>query len=158
MNKKGLTYIEMVCSLIIIVILVCITLFFLKPKLFYAKRNTFITQANNIVKAAVNKYTNDGNDDDNGYPDDIYVHTSNNDKYFGRVCYNLNSLKGKYLKKIDDSFQGSVEICNLSSCKYKTKIWLSNDEYYLNGVEDNVKKRDLTDRVIGINRCGNIYD
>ena len=157
MNKKGLTYVEMVCSLIIIVILVTITLWFIKPKLFTSKKSTFINQANNIVKAAISKYTNDGNDDEEGYPDDLYPHKKNNDEYFGRVCYSLKSLKGKYVKKISDSFQGSVEICSLSTCSYKTKIWLSNDKYYIDGVEDNVEKSNLTNRVLGINRCGITY-
>ena len=157
MNNKGLSYIEMVCSLIIIVILVCLTLWFVKPKLLKSKKSAFINQANTIAKAAITKYTNDNNDDEDGYPDDIYYHTKDNDEYFGRVCYSLKSLKGKYVKKIDDKFQGSVEICTLSSCEYKTKVWLSNDKYYIDGVADNVKKSDLTNNVLGINRCGTTY-
>ena len=38
-----------------------------------------------------------------------------------------------------------------------TKVWLSNDKYYIDGVADNVKKSDLTNNVLGINRCGTTY-
>lgn len=158
MKNKGFTYIEMVCALAVIVLLVSFTLYFIHPKFSWAKKNTFINQANNIVKAAINKYTSDANDDDEGIPDDVFIHNQINDEYFGRVCYSLKSLKGKYIDKLDKSFQGSVEICNLSTCGYKTKIWLSNDKYYLDGASDSISKKDLSGNVLGINRCGVTYD
>lgn len=158
MNNKGFSYVEMVCAIIIIVVLVSISLYFIHPKFLFAKESTFLTQANNITKAAINKYTNDGQEDIDVYPDDIYPHYKENDEYVGRVCYSLKSLKGKYIEKIDDSFQGSVEICTASSCKYKTKLWLSNDKYFVDGAEDNVTKKQLAKHVLGINHCGNIIE
>ena len=157
MKSNAFTYIEMVAALTVIVILVSITLYFVHPNLSYAKKTTFIDQANGIIKAAINKYTADSQDDDAGYPDDIYVHGIKDDKFEGRVCYNLKSLKGKYVNKLNDKFQGSIEICTSSKCDYKTKLWLSNDEYYIDGVKDNVHKKDLSNHVFGINHCGNIY-
>ena len=156
MNKKGFSYVEMVCALIVIVALVCVSLYFIHPKFLYAKESTFLSQANNIVKAAINKYTTDSQNDDDKLPDDIFPHSKKDDEYFGRVCYNIKSLKGKYVEKLDKSFQGSVEICTLSSCKYKTKLWLSNDKFYIDGASDNITKKDLTKDVLGINHCGNI--
>ena len=155
MNKKGFTYIEMVCVLAVITVLVVITLYFLHPKFSYAKRTTFLNQANTITKAAINKYTNDSSDADDEYPDDVYKHTDVNDPHLGKICYSLSSLKDKYLKKLGDSYQGSVEICTLTNCEYKTKLWLSNDEYYIDGVIDHIDKKDLTNKVFGINHCGN---
>lgn len=157
MNNKGLSYIEMVCAIAIIAVLIMIFLIFVKPKLSSAKKDTFINQANTIVKAAINKYTSESNDDEDIYPDDIYLHNKENDLYLGKVCYTLKSLKGKYLEKLDSSFQGSIEICTLSTCKYHTKLWLSNDEYYVDGVKDEITKHDLTKNVLGINRCGITY-
>ena len=157
MNKKGFTYIEMVCVLIVITVIVSVLIHLIHPKFLYAKESSFINEANNIVKAAINKYTADTNDVEDLYPGDIYHHKKNNDEYFGKVCYNIKSLEGKYLKKLSDSLQGSVEICTLSSCKNKTKIWLSNDKFYLAGAEGNVSKNDLTKHVLGINRCGVTY-
>jgi hypothetical protein len=147
----------MVASVAVITVVIFVIMLIISPKFFHTKKNTFVNQANNLVKAAINKYTNDSNEDD-GYPDDIYEHSKSNDEHFGKICYNINSLKGKYVKKIDDSYQGSIEICTLSSCEYKTKIWLSNDEFYINGHEGNVKKSSLTTHVLGISRCGNVID
>lgn len=155
MNNRGFSYVEMVCAIIVIVILVCVSLYFIHPKFLYARENTFLSQANNIVKAAINKYTNDSQEDSDIYPDDLYPHDIVNDEYRGRVCYSLKSLKGKYIEKIDDSFQGSVEICTSSNCKYKTKIWLSNDKFFIDGAQDNVTKKQLVKHVLGINHCGN---
>jgi len=158
MNNKGFTFVEMVASLAVITVVIFVIMLIISPKFIHTKKNTFINQANNLVKAAINKYTNDSNDDDDIYPDDIYEHSKTNDEHFGKICYNIDSLKEKYVKKIDDRFQGSIEICTLSSCEYKTKIWLSNDEFYLNGEEGNVKKSSLTTHVLGISRCGNVID
>lgn len=153
-NNLGFTYIEMVVALIIITVLVCVSIYFIKPNLSWASKNTFIDQANNISKAAITKFTNDGMEDDDGYPDDIYKHDYYNDSYKGRVCYNLSSLRDKYIKKLDKNYQGSVEVCYGSDCTYKTKIWLSNDKFYVDGITDNVTKKTLSDHVFGINRCG----
>lgn len=158
MNKHGFTYVEMVCALIVITILVSVSLYFIHPKFSYAKKKSFINQANIVVNAAINKYTSDSSDDDDGYPDDLYEHNELDDKYFGKVCYSLKSLKDKYLKKIDSKYQGSVEICYLSTCSYKTKLWLSNDEYYVDGVKGEISRKNLTSNVLGINHCGNIYN
>ena len=157
MSKKGFSHIEMVCSILVITIIVVIIIHLIHPKFLYAKESTFIGQANNIVKAAINKYTADSNDSDDVYPDDIYDHLGITDEHLGRICYNIKSLKGKYIEKLDKSFQGSVEICTLSTCKEKTKIWLSNDKYFLAGAEGNVTKNDLSKHVLGINRCGYTY-
>ena len=157
MNKKGFSHIEMVCSILVISIVVAIIIHLIHPKFLYAKETTFINQANNIVNAAINKYTSDSNDVEDIYPDDIYNHLGIEDEHIGKICYNIKSLKGKYVKKLDDSFQGSVEICTLSSCKEKTKIWLSNDKFFLDGVEGSVTKKNLSKHVLGINRCGYTY-
>lgn len=157
MNKKGFSHIEMACSILVISIVVAVIIHLVHPKFLYAKESTFINQANNIVKAAINKYTSDSNDAEDIYPDDIYNHLENDDEHIGKICYNIKSLKGKYVEKLDDSFQGSVEICTLSSCKEKTKIWLSNDKFFLDGVEGSVTKKNLSKHVLGINRCGYTY-
>lgn len=157
MNKKGFSHIEMACSILVISIVVAVIIHLVHPKFLYAKESTFINQANNIVKAAINKYTSDSNDAEDIYPDDIYNHLGNDDEHIGKICYNIKSLKGKYVEKLDDSFQGSVEICTLSSCKEKTKIWLSNDKFFLDGVEGLVTKKNLSKHVLGINRCGYTY-
>lgn len=158
MKNNAFSYVEMVCALIVITGLVTLSLYFLRPKFSKAKKDTFINQANTIAKAAISKYIADSNDDESIYPDDLYNHETGNDEYFGKVCYSLESLKDKYLKKVVDEYQGSVEVCTLSTCDYKTKIWLSNDEYYLDGIKDNVNRKDLTKSVFGINHCGNIYN
>ena len=157
MRNNAFTYIEMVAALTVIVVLVSITLYFVHPNLSYAQKTTFINQANNIVKAAINKYTEDSQDEDDGYPDDIYVHDKKDDKFEGRVCYNLKSLKSKYINKLSDRFQGSIEICTSSKCDYKTRLWLSNDEYYIDGVKDSIHRNNLSNHVFGINHCGNNY-
>ncbi|MBR5663036.1 MAG: hypothetical protein IKX00_05295 [Bacilli bacterium] len=157
MNNKGFNRIEMVCSILVISIIVAVIIHLLHPKFIYAKESTFIGQANNIIKAAINKYTSDSNESDEIYPDDVYNELNISDKFVGRVCYNIKSLKGKYLEKLDSSYQGSIEICTLSDCKEKTKIWLSNDKYFLSGAEGNVSKKDLAKHVLGINHCGYTY-
>lgn len=157
MNNKGFSYIEMVCALIVITIIVAIIIHLLHPKFIYAKESTFINQANALVKAAINKYTSDSNETDTIYPDDIYKHNLDNDEFIGRVCYNIKSLKGKYIEKLSSKYQGSIEICTLNTCKHKTKIWLSNDKYFISGATDSVSKKDLTKHVLGINRCGYTY-
>ena len=157
MNKNGFSHVEMVCSILVIAIVVDIIIHLIHPKFLYAKESTFIGQANSIIKAAINKYTNDSNDTEDIYPDDVYSKLGLSSEYVGRVCYNLSSLKGKYVEKLDKTLQGSVEICTLSSCKEKTKIWLSNDKFFLNGAEGTITKKNLTNHVLGINRCGYTY-
>lgn len=149
--KNGFTYLEMVVSVAIITILAIVVTLLIKPHVSKAKDSTFIDDANTIVNAAISKYANDEMESDDGYPDDIYIHDKNNDEFVGRVCYSLKSLK---LKNINDNYQGSVEICTASHCDYKTRIWLSNDKYYIDGAKDEIKKKDFKNHVLGINRCG----
>jgi prepilin-type N-terminal cleavage/methylation domain-containing protein len=158
MNKKGFSYVEMVCAIFIISIIVAILIHLIHPKFLYAKESTFINQANSLIKAAISKYTSDSADVEEIYPDDIYKHHKENDEYLGRVCYNISSLKDKYVEKLSNDYQGSIEICTLSTCEYKTRIWLSNNKYFIAGAKDNVTKNDLTKHVLGINRCGYTYE
>ena len=89
----------------------------------------------------------------NFFPTRFLTFSSN--KYLGRVCYNLSSLKDKYVKRLSDKYDGSIEVCYSSKCMYRTKIWLTNGHFNLNGARDVVIMSDLKDSPKMIHNCGN---
>jgi len=152
---NGYTLTELVAVIVILVIAISMTIAAVLPQLIRAKKESFIDEANNISKSAINKFTNEGIAFDD--EDDVYDHNENidEDEYIGRVCYNLDSLKNKYIKRLDSKYKGSVEVCYSSRCLYRTKIWLTNGKYYLDGARDVVIMSDLLDDTEKLYNCGN---
>ena len=154
MNKNGYTLTELVAVIVILVIAISLTIASVLPQMIRAKKESFVDEANNIAQAAINKYTNEDVSDDD--LDDLYNHDDEeNDIYIGRVCYSLESLKNKYVKRLSDDYVGSVEICYSSNCLYRTKVWLTNGKYYLDGARDTVIISDILDDAQKLNNCGN---
>ena len=153
MKNKGYTLTELVCVIVILAIAVTLTLSAIVPQMLRARKTSFIDEANAISKAAINKYTTE--EVHSNKSDDVYIHDDNDDKYLGRVCYNLSSLKDKYVKRLSDKYDGSIEVCYSSKCMYRTKIWLTNGHFNLNGARDVVIMSDLKDSPKMIHNCGN---
>jgi hypothetical protein len=101
-------------------------------------KSAFVAEANTISKAALTKYA-----------DDKTNKTSTDDIFYGndlnKVCYNIeDTIIGKYVNKDNGGkYKGSVEVCYGMDCTYNTKIWLTNGEYYVEGVDREVKQSDI---------------
>ena len=148
--KKGYTIIELASVLVVLTIVICITLAAISPQIKRAKKESFINEANNIANTAITKYASEIINDDE--LDDLYDHED--EKYDGKVCYNLQSLNKKYLKRLGNDYKGSIEICYASTCKYRTKIWLTNGKFYLNASRDTVIMSDIEKKAKNIEKCG----
>lgn len=152
MKNNGYTLTELVSVIVILAIAVTMTLAAIVPQMKRARRMSFIDEANAISKAAINKYTTEGIHTEN--EDDVYVHDEFNDEHLGKVCYNLDSIKNKYIKRLSDKYKGSVEVCYSSKCMYRTKIWLTNGHFELEAARDTVIMSDLKDNVEKLHNCG----
>lgn len=148
--KRAYTITEFVAALVILVIIVCLALTAIRPQIKRAKKESFVNEANKIIKIAVNKYTSEIINDES--VDDLYNH--DNDDFKGKVCYNISDLKGKYLKKLKKSYKGSIEICYSSSCLYNSRIWLTNGKYYINGSMEPVIIGDVENKIRNVESCG----
>lgn len=148
--KKGYTITELASVLVVLTIIICITLAAVSPQIKRAKKESFINEANNIKNTAITKYTTEIiNDED---LDDLYDH--DDEAYDGKVCYNLMDLNNKYIKRLGKDYKGSIEICYASTCKYRTKIWLTNGKFYLNEARDTVIMSDIEKKAKHIEKCG----
>lgn len=129
-NKKGFTLVELLSVLILLIVLVTIAILNLMPTLDKSKKKAFIDEAYVMSEGVMNKYN-----------DDRIAKNYSSDMFHGRnatrKCYPIKTLIGKYVNKNDDDYHGSIEVCSSDDCTYTTKLWLTDGEYYLNGVAVN---------------------
>ena len=137
-NNKGFTLIELMAVAIILITILLIGLFATNKYIERSRTNAFISEANTISKGALEKFALDKSDKD--FSDDLF--SSNVE---GRRCYSIeNSIIGKTVEKLENKgYEGSVEVCTGEDCTYATKIWIKYKDYYIDGVEGDIKKSDL---------------
>lgn len=126
-NKKGFTLIELLSVLILLVVIITIATLNLIPSFDKGKKSSIVDEAFVFEQGVMNKY----NDDrlNKTYASDLFSSKNSNKR-----CYSLKSLIGPYVSKDDKKYFGSMEVCTGESCTYKTKAWISDGDYYLNGV------------------------
>ena len=115
LNRKGFTLIELLAVIAILAILMLIASSSVTSIIANSSRKAFVIDAQSIVENAKIAYT------------DSLLNGTNTGTHF---CMSLDYLKGKYVDKINSSYQGSVEI-NVATYK----IWLSNGKFQVEGVE-----------------------
>ena len=126
-NNKGFTLIELLAVIILLILIIVMAIVNLMPSYDKGEKKSFVNEAFVFSEGAINKYSDDRLQ--NYFVDDIFYGLNNN-----KSCYSINDLKGSYVNKADKNYSGSVELCNGPECTYKTKIWITNGEYYINGV------------------------
>ena len=152
MNKKGFTLVELLAVIAILGVIIIIAVTSVTSIMKKSKMNAFKNDATVLSDAALTKYSDDKLL--KNYSEDLY-----NGSVSGKRCYSIqNSLKGKYAKVNNSSLVGSVEVCYDDTCK--TKIWISNGTYNINGTEydaikdlseDNLKTTTFNNKY---NKCG----
>ena len=127
-NKKGFTLIELLSVLILLVVIVTIAMLNFMPTFEDSKKRALLDEAHVFSQGVMNKY----NDDrlSKTYYSDVFASRNAEKK-----CYTIKSLFDRYVQKDNNKkYEGSIEVCTSNSCTYKTKLWLTNGDYYLNGV------------------------
>ena len=128
MNKKGFTLVELLAVMTLLLVIIFFGFRNFIKSFEKNRMKTFLSEALIISEGARNKYA-----------DDRLNEVNIQDAYFGSsetsTCYVFESaLKDKYVSKYSYKYSGSVEVCHDIDCDYDTKIWLTNGEFYLNGV------------------------
>lgn len=125
-NKKGFTLVELLSVLILLIVIMTIATLNFMPSFDNGKKNALIDEAHVMSDGAYNKY----NDDriSKNFIADVFA-----SKVSNKRCYSVKSLFGGYVSKSDKNYHGSVELCLAESCDYKSKIWLTDGEKYING-------------------------
>lgn len=140
MNKKGFTLVELLAVMTLLLVIIFFGFRNFIKSFEKNRMKTFLSEALIISEGARNKYA-----------DDRLNEINVQDAYFGSsetsTCYVFESaLKDKYVSKYSYKYSGSVEVCHDLDCDYDTKIWLTNGEFYLNGViTDHTLKNSVID-------------
>lgn len=130
MNKnKGFTLVELIAVIIILAMLILFAVTAIIPSSERARKKSFINEAKVFADGALNKYSDDRLKEN--YGEDLYLQEKE-----GKVCYSIqDSLIGPYVSKDDVNYKGSVEVCFGDDCEYRTKVWLTDGIYHLDGAE-----------------------
>lgn len=127
-NKKGFTLIELLAVLILLIVIVTIATLNFMPTFEDSKKQTLVDEAFVMSQGVLNKYSDDRLS--KTYYSDVFA-SKNSEKR----CYPIKSLFDRYVRKDrNNKYSGSIEVCTAENCDYKTKIWLTNGDYYINGV------------------------
>lgn len=118
-NRKGFTLIELLAVIAIMAVLMLIASSSVTSIIANSSRKAFVIDAQSIVENAKIAYT------------DSLLNGTNTGTHF---CMSLDYLKGKYVDKINSTYQGSVEI-NVTGGVATYRIWLSNGKFQLEGIE-----------------------
>lgn len=140
LNKKGFTLVELMAVLVILITIMVIALLTVSKLTERSKLNSFIEEAHVFTKAAKNKYYADRTNEDSLTEDLLH------NKVDGYSCYSISDqLLGNYVSKDEkQKYSGSVLLCHGDSCAFDSKIWLTNGEYYINGLTDTEIKDDIS--------------
>ena len=133
-NKKGFTLIELISVLIVLIVIVTIATLNLMPTFEDSKKQALVDEAFVMSEGVLNKYADDRLS--KNYYSDVFLSRNSTKR-----CYPVKSLIGAYVQKDNAKrYSGSIEICTADNCEYKTKIWLTNGDYYINGsiVDENL--------------------
>ena len=138
-NKKGFTLLELLSVLILLVVIITIATINFMPAFDNGKKKALVDEASVFAQGALNKFADDRMN--KSYTSDMYSNKNNSKK-----CYSIKSLLGHYVSKDSKKYKGSIEICTSDSCTYKTKIWLTDGDFYINGaiVDDTLSISDLS--------------
>lgn len=139
-DNKGFTLLELLSVIILLLVILTIATLNFNKSFDNGKKQALIDEAHVFSEGAINKYS-----------DDRITKLFRNDllanKNSTKKCYALKALIGPYVSKDSKSYSGSVEVCTASDCAYKTKIWMTDGKYYLDGtiVDDTLSIDDLKD-------------
>lgn len=149
MNKKGFTLVELLAVIVILGVIITIAVVNVTSSMNRSRTGAFKNDATVLSDAALTKFSDDKLV--KNYSEDLY-----NGTVSGKRCYSIqNSLKGKYAKVHNSSLVGSVEVCYDDTCK--TRIWISNGVYNINGTEYDAIK-DLTESTMKSTTFNNKYN
>ena len=151
-NKKGFTLIELISVLILLIVIVIIATLNFMPSFEDSKKNALIDEARIMSQGVLNKYADDRLS--KTYYSDVFASRNAHKR-----CYTLKSLFGRYVQKDNSKkYSGSIEVCTDDNCEYRTKIWLTNGDYYINGaiVDENLDLNNVDDEkdTTYFNSCG----
>ena len=113
-NKKGFTLIELLAVIVILAILILLAMPAVLGLMEKAKKNSFVTESQSLVKIAQTAYTSESAS--------------------GTVCYGLGWLKENgYTDKALDADNGFVKLVP-SVNDITSTLYYTNDDYEFNGV------------------------
>lgn len=124
-NKKGFTLIELLAVIVILAILILLAMPAVLGLMEKAKKNSFVTESQSLVKIAQTAYTSESAS--------------------GSVCYGLGWLKANgYTDKALDANNGFVKLVP-SGDNVTSTLYYANDDYKFNGVaSDNLALGQIT--------------
>lgn len=164
-NKKGFTLIELLAVIVVLAIVSVLGASIILPALADARKNAFVSEANNFLEAAsdgisliqVGSITNAeltaaGSDYKMNITKDADGKETKRD-----YCFTLNGLikLGLFDKKLDSSgkvpnYNGKVEVTvNAGSKQYIYKTTFSNKDFYVSNVTGNIASDNVTEYATG---------
>ena len=151
-RKKGFTILELLAVMTILLVMAFFGVRTFTKTYEKNRMKSFLSEALIISEGAKNRYQDDRLNDNHVY--DLFAGVNEN-----KSCYTYESaLKDRFVRKYSSKYVGSVEVCHELDCDYQTKIWLTNGEYYLNGViTDETLELDVIDDEFSSNNylsCG----
>ena len=136
-NKKGFTLVELLAVIVILAVLVLLAVPSVIKMLDNTKKNAFIVEAENIIKAGKNAYASD---------------MLNSEITDG--CYALSDLS-EYVDKNFEGYGGSVYI---DSENNSDRVWLSDGKYIIAGsYSGNIEVVTLTNEVTAPDDCDEMF-
>ena len=112
-NKKGFTLVELLAVIVILAVIILIAVNAVLPQMRKARKNSFVDEAINFAKAAETAYVSDSLSG------------------AGRSCYNVKDLKGQYVAKNDEDYDGWITITvNAQTEDITKRIWITDGKNF----------------------------
>lgn len=119
-NKKGFTLVELLAVIVVLAVIILIAMPSVMNSMAKARRNSFVIEANEIIKSAQTAYSE-------------YLMNGGSGS---NICVPYSVLKeAGYIEKNDNKYAGSVLIQTSETGASTYKIWLSSGTYLIDGIE-----------------------
>ena len=125
-NKKGFTLVELLAVIVVLAVIILIAMPSVMNSMAKARRNSFVIEANEVIKSAQTAYAQ-------------YLMNGGGGS---EICVPYKVLiDSGYIEKNDPNYTGSVKIKTSETGASTYTVWLSNKTYRI-GYDDS-KKQDL---------------
>ena len=128
-NKKGFTLVELLATIVILAILITTAVTVVLPIIERARKNAFITEAKEYMKAARSASVDNALENEH----DTEATTS---------CFEISELTGEYVKNDKGNYSGTVTIDNTVQGAPLETISITNGKYYIVATNE-ITKQDV---------------